>query len=318
MRKLFILLLIIAFFTGCGDEEKLTPLTSVQSKVISYLPEDTQVLVYMNLNDLRKTEYWENYFRPLLKKQNSGWLGDFEKKTGAGFGSGTAQVFVASVWSGNNVIAVRFDKNIKKIKSYFRNENIFKVLKHNGKEVYQSTSDPKTKFYFADDSTLLVLQNESYLNSLLEGNNKSLNTNTRFKNIIRRIENKNQYWMVSGEGRIAVELVQQFIGIHSGTAKKLLKTITDVSISAEFSDKIKLQSVLGCSSKENAYLLSSAIKGALQMDLLTEKNYALGKMLRKMEVDRKNNTIDLSLKLNEEDLNKLREIAKRNNLSKKL
>ena len=127
---------LLIIFSGCVKNVEIDPITPPQWKVFSYFPGDTQFVLYMNLNELRKTEFWESYFEHSLKQsqKNKGeldindWLTEFEGQTGVGLNDGVSEIYMASTWMGNNIIAVSFDKNLEKVSNYFRDNNKFERI----------------------------------------------------------------------------------------------------------------------------------------------------------------------------------------------
>jgi len=108
-------------------------------------------------------------------------------------------------------------------------------------------------------------------------------------------------------------------------AKRILKTIDDITLSAQFEKGIEIDLTLGCSDIKNAYLLTAAIKGALAMELwrsdgfpLSGSDFLLDGVLEKMEVERNSKKINLKINLEDDDIKHLKDIVKKNNTEKKL
>ncbi|NCS89438.1 MAG: hypothetical protein GW789_11960, partial [Ignavibacteria bacterium] len=187
---------VIMLFTGCGNEKekRINGLTSHQKKVLSYLPAETQFIMYMNLNELRKTPFWQDYFTSVLQKSNgSSWLDEFEKETGSGIKSGVVEFITTGSWSGNDASILTFDKNLSAVKNYFVNNSKFKQSELLGKKFFQSKEGGSVKFYFANDSTLIMINSEAYLNDLIASEHKSLLDNKSLFPIIQSIQRGSQY-----------------------------------------------------------------------------------------------------------------------------
>lgn len=321
MTRLGILFIAVMFFiTGCGKStKKTTPeLNEHQKKVLSYLPENTQFVMYMNLNDLRDTPFWQDYFTSVLQKNpGSSWLDNFENETGAGVNDGLVEFITTGSWSGNEATVLTFDKNLNRIKKYFADKKKFVQIEFEGKKLYKSKENKKTKYIFADDSTLIVFSNESYLSNLT--GKTSIKNNKSLYPIIKSIENKQQYWIATDDGVYASAILEQLVAVYKKLpGKNLIKNIKSVTLAANFNEGVKIESGWGCVDSKSAYLLSAAIKGALAMDLLSGKDEALNKVLQKMIVDHNQQNINFEINLNKNDLSEIKSFAKKNQLDKKL
>ena len=192
---LFVIISIV-LLNGCGGEEKKDSLTPKQWQILSYLPQDTEFLLYMNLDEVRKTEFWEDYFKAsLLKTPGSNWLTDFENKTGVGLKKGVSGFYTATTWEGNNLFVIQFSGNIDGVMDYFNNASLFTPGNVNDKKFYELRTGSLSKFYFIDDSTLIVINSASYLLSLLEEKRHSLRDNATFVHLINNVKNKQQYFL---------------------------------------------------------------------------------------------------------------------------
>ena len=313
---------VIMLFSGCGNEKekRINGLTSHQKKVLSYLPAETQFIMYMNLNELRKTPFWQDYFTSVLQKSNgSSWLDEFEKETGSGIKSGVVEFITTGSWSGNDASILTFDKNLSAVKNYFVNNSKFKQSELLGKKFFQSKEGGSVKFYFANDSTLIMINSEAYLNDLIASEHKSLLDNKSLFPIIQSIQRGSQYWVATDEGGYASGLLQQLVSSYKKLpAKSLISSVKNITLAANFDEGVKIESEWGCEDTKSAYLLSAAIKGALAMDLLAGRDSALNELLQKMEVNHDKQNINFEINLNKNDLSELKSFAKKNQLDKKL
>lgn len=313
---------VIILITGCGKEEekKIDELTAHQKKVLSYLPVETKFIMYMNLNALRKTPFWQDYFTSVLQKNSSSnWLNEFEKETGVGIGNGVMEFITTGSWSGNDASILTFDKNLAAVKNYFTNKNRFDNSELSGRKIFQLKEGGNSKFYFANDSTLIIINSDAYLNNIIASKHKSLIDNITLYPIIKTIQSKSQYWIATDEGGYAEGILQQLVSSYKKLpAKNLIRSIKNVTLAANFDDGVKIESEWGCEDAKSAYLLAAAIKGALAMDLLAGKDNALNEMLQKMEVEHDRQNINFEINLNKNDLSELKSFAKKNQLDKKL
>jgi hypothetical protein len=281
----------------------------------------------MNLNELRKTEFWESYFEHSLKQDRKNpseidvhsWLKEFENETGVGLRDGVSEIYTASTWSGSNLIAVSFDKNFQKIKNYFRDEDKFEETRKQNKEIFTSKFKTTAKFCFPNDSLLLIVKDDDHLDKLLGHNTKSLKDNKKLMSVIKKIRNKNHYWMATDKGNYAAALLEKLLNVNRDIrASDMINSVEGISLSAEFREGVNIESLWKCNSPKNAYLLAAALRGALAMNLFKSENITLGKLLEKMEIERKNSQINIQIDINKNDIDEIKNLAKKDLIQKKL
>lgn len=314
-------LLVLFLLAGCKKNEIIQPLTNTQKEVINYLPRESGFVMFLNLNEIRRTDFWDNYFKASLSGQGSGnyWPQKFEKATGIGLNKGISQIFISSSSDNRKVAVIILDNNSEKVKSNFEDQSDFVKRNIGKKTVYKFKGKYPLQFYFANDTTLLVANNLDYLKTVINKKNNTLKNNKNFLEIIKSINNKNQYWIASDKSEYVVNYIRKLFNFEKRIpVNKVLKSIRSVTISANFDNGLELKSGLSCSDSKNAYLLSTAIKGALAMDLLSGGDYSFGKILQRTEVERLNSQINLQLELKGDEINKLKDFAKLNNLERKL
>jgi hypothetical protein len=301
--------------TGCSKEVKYFPVSESQSTIFSYLPAETQFITYMNLNELRSTEFWDKFFKPSIESnKESNWLSEFESETGFGLSRGVKEVFITSSWEENNLIAVVFDENTEKVKSFFNNNKNFKKEITGSFEVYRKPEDYTSYFTFINDSLMLIVNDLNYFQNLADEKHlqpeAGLNSNNDLITIIEKIENKAQYWIASDKSTYAVGLLGGLSDYKSNEdIRKMLLSMKGFSLSAEFSVGVELKSVLICKDSKSAYLLASVIKGSVSLDLLSKGNAAINRILNKMKVERNSGNVNISVILNSEDLKDLRDLS---------
>ncbi len=315
MKKYFYYIsLALIFLYGCSKPHKLYPVSNDQTELLKLLPYQTEFLIYADFNNIRKSDYLNQFLKNSFKNRQSGkWLKDFENKTGVGLQSGVKEIMIATSWENNNSIIVRFDENLSKIKNYFNDKNKFDIDKSNGKTIYHPKNNIQTIFTFVNDSLLLILNNNEYLKNISEGSSKSLAENKNFIRIIENIHSKKYYWLATDNGSYAAELFNRILLKYKKLpVKSLIKTIRNITLSVDIKNGLNIESVWGCESSKDAKLLATAIRGALSMDILIKENYELGKVLDKTEVDVGNNNIYLDLQLTKDDISALKDFAQKN------
>ncbi len=312
---------ILILISGCKKNETISPLTKAQKQAFNYLPEESLFIMYLNLNELRRTDFWEPYFKSSIlgSSLNDRWFSKFENVTGAGINKGISQVFLASNGKEYNTAVIILDKKQNKIQEQIEQSGSFEKEFIADKPVYKLKGKPSLEFYFINDSTVLSANNFNYIKTVLQKGQNSLINNKSFINIIKNIKNKNQYWIAIDDGPFAINYIRKLLGVNEKfPVASILKSINGVTLAAQFDDGVDIESNWNCKDSKNAYLLSTAIKGALAMDLLAGGDYSLGKILQKTEVERLNSQVNLQLELKGDDINKLKDLAKQINTERKL
>jgi hypothetical protein len=249
----------------------------------------------------------------------SGWLGKFENETGAGLDNGISEIFLASGQNSYNTGIAVFDKNHGKIKKHYQNTGIYRNEQYKGKTIYISKEKYPINFYFINDSMLLASANKYYIRSIISGKNIPLKNNPRLTSLIKNIRNKDQYWIASDKGNYALSYVKNFFDITGKIpVNRITRSIKGVTLAADFGDGLEIESNLNCSNSKNAYLLSTGIKGALAMDLLSGGDHSLGKILQKTDVEAKSSQVNLQLILDDNEVNTLKDFTKKRNIESKL
>ena len=321
MKRFFLgTLLVLVSFGGCKKNEAIQPLTSSQKEAFNYLPAESRFVMYVNLNELRKTEFWGGYFKsPILEnKLDNKWFYKFESKTGIGLNDGISQVFFSS-GRDFNIAVIVFNKNFKKVRNYFEDKDNFIKESFGDKTVYKAKEKLTIQFYFVNDSTLLTANNFNNIESVLSGKSSLIKNKDLLSGLINSIKYKRQYWIATDEGMAAVNYIKNFIDFNDKIpVKHILKSVKGITLSIQLNGEVNIESCWNCNDSRNAYLLSTAIKGALALDLLSDGNYSISRILQKTEVERTNSQINLQLELKGDDITALKDFAKQINVERKL
>lgn len=306
----FLLLLI-----SCGTKTPPYRITTLQWELFSYLPYNTEYLFYSNLNELRNSRIGLENSVPDISKNTSGsWLNKFEEETGVGINSGISEIIIAGTDDNKRILLFRVENNYDRVKNYLNRSPGFIKNEIENRETYSPKENPAAQIYLPENSILLITSEKSYIESLFQNYSKRLNENENFISIIRNIDSKSHTWMAADDGTLASELFSRLSGKDSKLlSPKILSSVNNVTLSADFSDGIQVESVLGCSTPGNAYLIASAVEGAKAMNILSDKNVKLGKIFHKMDIKREGKLIRLHLPLTENELKELKLISMNNN-----
>ena len=324
MKERFVFLLLLSLsFIGCKGYDEYNPISKGRWEILSFIPEESQMVMYVNLNDVRNTESWNAFFKPYFNQSDAKFrLHEFKKATGFKIEANASELISSVTEDGNNLVAVSFNKNIKNVQNYFDNENKFSAKKVEGKKVYLVKNRVDERFIFYNDSTLIMFSNSKYLDKVLKNKNESLKSNKEFIGLIERIKDKQKFWLAVNGGKPALSIIKKVIGdLKDIPGKKLIRSVKKITLSADFGNGMKIESNLICSSRNNSYLLSAGISSAVAMDIISNKNIMLGKVTKNLHVSANDNTVQLKLNLNKSEIKELNKLVKynyQNKNSKKL
>jgi hypothetical protein len=309
IRKEFIILLFL-LISACSSKTETESVSSSQWKMFYYLPYNTEYLLYTNFQELRKTKFGSKEFITSISNDTSdNWINKFEKETGVGLKKGISEIIIANTSDDASIILIKFSDN-NQVKNYFDESSEFIKDKINGKEIYFLKEKPSTIIYFPEKFTLIVSNKKSQVKSIILNEGKRLKENTSFLSVVKNIKNKNSIWMATDKGAFAAGLFDRIAGKDSRLlSPEVLSSISNLTVSASFNDGVQLESALGCNTAGNAYLLTSAVEGAIALNILSKKNYKLGKIFNKMDVDREGNLIRFHISLSENELNDLQKLT---------
>ncbi len=314
MNKIFLFILITFLITGCSKHEAPENFSELHIESLNFLPEDSQFILYMNLNELRKSEFGREYFETTADDTAMiGWLNEFENATGVGIESGISEFFTAATWSNNNIWVIHIDKNFEEVKKYFNTDKQFSRIELEGESVYSYDRNRLLRIYFAGKSQIIISNNSEYLSLIIKKKNRSVKENENFLKIIKNIKYKNHYWMATNTGGYAAALVERLSKSNGSIAgSQILNTIQSITLSAQFDDGVTVASDWLCKDGKDAMLLSTAMKGAIAMGIFNNGNDALNMLLKKVNISYNSSFVDLNLSLTKSDIKKIKQITNKN------
>jgi hypothetical protein len=303
---------LIFILVSCGNRTTTDRISDTQWKLFNYLPYNTEYLLYANLYAINKTGFAIEHFIPQFENDSSkGWINKFEHETGINLNDGISEIVISNTTTDQSVILISFNKNYELIKKYFKENIDFEKNIYNEEEIYTLKGKSNTGVYLPGTNLVIVANKASYLDSLITGNFKGISSNENFISIIKNITNKENVWMATDKGAFAAGLFDRLAGKDSKLlSPEILSSIDNMTVSAEFNDGADIETVLGCSTTGNAYLLSVAVEGAIAMNILSEKNPKLGKIFNKMDVNREGNLIRFKINLSNSNLNDIKLLTK--------
>jgi hypothetical protein len=312
MFRLTVIFSLLLLFSSCGTKTETDNITPSQWELFSYLPQNTEYLLYANLDAVRKTKAGEeNLATSLPEEPGGGWLRKFEQATGAGLKKGIREITIAKTRDDNAIVVVKVEKNYRKVRSYFRDSPEFQKKTDS---TYSLKEMPSTIVYFPGNNIVIVSNRENYIESFLSDRKNRLIANSELVSIIENIKEKNSIWMATDKGAFAAGIFDRIAGKDSKLlSPEILSSIDNFSVSAEFNNGAQIESALGCTSAGNAYLIAAAVEGAIAMNILSHKNYKLGKIFDKMDINREGKLIRFHLNLSDKEIDDIKQLTKLDN-----
>jgi hypothetical protein len=304
--KFILLILAVSFLFPCCSRKDPGELNFTMPEIINYLPANSGVIAYCNLDEIRRTNFKDDLADGSLGF-SSRWLEELEVNTGIGLVNGFSEVCTGKSLEGSTVTILSISGERNKIRNYFSERENFSIKDKDGNNIFKLDEDPSLYFYILKDSILFVSDYEEYILSLNENEKKPPAKNKNILEAAVNIAGKNHFWIATDQPSFGSLFLKKIFGVdETEKIKGITGYLRCMSIGIFFSDKAELTSVLSCSSTKNAFVLSSAIKGALALDLLSVRKYELKEILEKVKLDRDNDDIFVNVNLEADDIRKFK------------
>ena len=319
-NRCLLFLLIVVSFWGCNGHEEYKPISKNQWEIFAFIPKDSKTVTYINYESISKSEFWNGFFKNYFNQSEAkSWLRYFKRKTGLRLESSVHELITSSTLNGKNFLAISLNSDYKKLLKLFNDKKQFSSEIISGKKIFQFYNSSKELYYFINDSTLAMFSDRIELTDVLKNKNETLKTNDKFLSLIKKIKQKNLYWTAVNDRKTTSSVIDKIVGnSNDWPGGEIIKTIEQLTLSADLNDKVNIQSELVCESKKNAYLLTAGISSALAMGIISEKNNMLGKLTKNLSVSSNNNAVELQLELSKNEIKELNKIVKNNNQNKNL
>lgn len=302
--------LVLIFCFGCNNEDQPELLTNEQLEAFNYIPEESDFILFINLNQLRRTDFWDDYFKKSLDSyQKQNWLSEFESAADIGLGDGIVEVYLATSWAGDNLFIIRFEKNIDKIKNYF--ESSFSSYLINSKKIYFKKSSPSSEYYFASNSLLIIVNNKKLAALIASDGFKSIKRNDEMMAAIDNIRKKKYYWMVTDKSSYASRLISQLTNSNrSEEVRDMFNSIRSISLCASFELEAEFGSMWQLSNDKDAFLFSVAVRSAISNYIPKNSGEGIKEIIKNLKVKRNNDKVSLELKVDKENLSSIQNLLK--------
>lgn len=214
--KILIFLIIVAGLISCSKIPSPEKLPETVRENFRLIQRDPQFIMYLNFNDMRKTNFWKNVINDSVIKAESefgGVLGVFKESTGASVSEGLNEFILANSWDEKNTIILRGTFNKDKLNEYIKTDSSYtSILSQNRTPIYVH-KDKNLYFYLKDNSLICASNYLSRIEETLNITDTSKTTLNDNPDIIRIIENtlyKNSVWMVTNQKTFIRGLLSNF------------------------------------------------------------------------------------------------------------
>lgn len=332
-------------FSSCNFKPEAQPLPLSVKSTLNLLQENPQFVMYLNFNNLRRTEFWKKNISDSLlnaEKTFGSLLNTFKIATGASVSEGIDELYYSNSWFGENAIIIKgiFDKN--KLNSFLSTDSLFSIAKYkNGSSIYIK-NDNGLYFYFRDDFTICASNYLKQIDIMMETKDTSragLLLNEKVIETISNVIYKEDLWMVSTEKVFIKGIFQNFtettsnkkfpeqdslIGTESGnnvdslksdeniTIENLYKRLNSVSFSADMNKELTLLIQGECIDEESSVYLRSVINGLVTIAKLSstgKKKDPSSRLLNKIKLNRYENSVYVELNVDDTILKELKKTS---------
>lgn len=325
MKKYFINILTVFLLTilvvSCV-KERLEPLPEEMTKQIALLPQDADVIGYVNYQQIRESSFF-NMLLDSAKKHpfhiHNDEYQEFIEATGFDFKNDIHELYIAAKVDGQKdskkglIIAIgNYDS--KKIMDYISqkdDKNKLAKEKFLDFELYRIKNEDKF-FCFADEKTF-VGGKEEFVKSWLENSRKSSMESVIDPALLSRIKKlkyKKDVWFT-------MDLKHLLENIEENKAArkfKGIKNLQTVNFSFKAANDLNFFSESEFSDPEKADLFKDAVKGfisAIKFSLSDDREAV--DILSKVDVETKTNTLLINFQMTKADIEKL--IKKKSSLT---
>lgn len=311
-----LLYLIFVLLIGCNQDDPDQPITSYQKQILSFLPFNSDIVIYMNYDNLKNSEAGKWLFndKPDEKASSEDVISLFKKESGLLPGKGIKEMIISSSWIGQNTVVLTFNSGKEKIKAF-----IDKYFIYDKEAVQKRFSGNKNVCLKAFKDSILVLTSADLSDKKGTKNKEgSIFENKGLKYSIDNVKNKNYYWVASSQGFYLVSVLSEFLPVNPKEDNSWLKMIREYSISSSFDDGIKIYLSISCKNTNDAKFLAFGINDMLQKKKEQHLSDQLHGLLDEIDLLRQGRKINLIINLNDSQLKKLRQLTLEKKVNKNI
>jgi hypothetical protein len=311
-----LLLLVFAFLNlNCRGSFKGSPITSDQWQMFSYIPGNIKFVAYFDFDSIRNTKAWNNILKPEIENQKFyGWLDSLNQNAKEIFNKEISKIVITKSRDGKFFILAVSDNPFNIFFKTLEDTSKFKYQEFLGERYLYDVNDESVKIYKINDGMIIITNNSPYLKNIIEQKQYSLDRNSTLIKLIEEIPDKTQYWFAMNSNELISEIHNKYFS-HlnvSGDYNTALKRIQRVGFCTSLDDKIQTHTILSCWGDKSAYLIASGLKSAIAMNVFSQENYYLGRIMEKAEVNQVGKQIILTAELDKNDIDQVEKFVNNN------
>lgn len=295
--KLFFFFTLIFLLTlfGCNENgEQKSSFNSVG--IISYLPEETNYILSIDLNKIYKAGYGKGLIDSPIN-ENSGWLTRFMYETDLTLANGISGIIKTNSWEGNSLFVLFFDKNISRVKDHLQDKNYFQGINNEDLDLYKSIKGP---IYFSLNDNILISGDSLsviYLTSNLDSEKRKMN---RLSGKIN-LSDARAYWFWADQPGYALPVLSM-LDFEIPDSTEIISAFESMKLGVKFEDGILINSHWNFSKEKAAEELNQLLLKQIgtNIDKKEQEFYS------DLNIEREERGVSISLYLTDEILNKLK------------
>ena len=305
MKFVLIVMMITLLFTGCSLE-RVESLSDQTIQQIAMLPQNSQVLGYVNAQQMLNSPMYE------FIKSESGrdpFMNDmyreFTETTGFDLREDIVDLLFAGTLEPDNESAGLFvafgDYNVDKLTDYITAQDEEKELQHVAYGTHNLIVGDEHNFTmcFADSKHFVAGRKDIVTNWLdqFDGKTETKKPDVQLINRIERLPNRQSMWML-------METASFLKGLKSPI--KGLKNVTRAEMSIKLDESFHMYSHVTCVDDEKAELVHDALRGLLSsMKLAISDDRDAVDVINKIKTNTEGNSVNGQMEMNQEDIKKL-------------
>lgn len=330
MLKKTILTLVLALaFSGSAcsgaGESSETPLTSSTKNNLKLLPENTRVIFYANIDELRKTEIGrelQSDFEKDISEDDDEDYRDFVRRTGLNPEKDISEVLFGGFnvddedMEGGIIVTGKFDSN--RIVEYARSQepHDFDEGTYRGHTVYRIDEhghhgDEHTQLTFLGSNTA-VFGNESWVHAVIDGQederSKSILDNAHMSQFISQVPVKNHLWGVFDLEHLSDSWMENLRRNNSFKGTQSIENMKSLVFYTQFGEKTDVYLKGNFTTEEEATTIADAFNGFKAMaKLMVSDDREAVDMLNGIEISTSGSFVEVTTRIDKTFIDKLRE-----------
>jgi hypothetical protein len=305
MKFVFLITIFTLLLTGCSLE-RAEPLSDQTIQQIAMLPPNSQVLGYVNAQQMLNSPMYEfikseSGRDPLMNEMYR----ELTETTGFDLREDIVDLLFAGTFAPDNESAGLFvafgNYNVDKFTDYITSQDEDKELQHVAYGTHNLIIGNEQNFTmcFADSKHFVAGRQGMVTNWLdqYDGKTKTTKPDVQLINRIERLPNRQSMWMLVETDPFLEELKSPIKG---------LKNVTQAEMSIRLDESLHMYSHVTCVDEEKAELVHDALRGLLSsMKLAISDDRDAVDVINKIKTNTEGNSVNGQMEMNQEDIKKL-------------